>query len=180
MRIVQIDDEYIAMLRQRFPSIMDEKRFHHSHTRKYLGVVFTIGSFNYYAPFSSPKAKDYNLDGSIKKNSIFAIHMVKDGDNGEKVLLGTIKLINMIPIPMKYVIGYSIESEADLKYQDIVSDEFKWISENQSKITKRARQIYFFKANEDKMKNDNNAKVYESVLPFKDIEQFVIDLKLMD
>lgn len=54
--------------------------------------------------------------------------MVKDGDNGEKVLIGTIKLMNMIPIPMKYVLEYSIENEADLKYRDVASDEFKWIS----------------------------------------------------
>ncbi len=180
MKIVQIDDDYIEMLRRQFPSIMNEKRFHRTHSRKYLGIIFTIDNFNYYAPFSSPKVKDYNLDGSIKKNSIFAIHMVKDGDNGEKVLLGTIKLINMIPIPMKYVLGYSIKNEADLKYRDVVSDEFKWISENQSKISKRARQLYFFKANEEKMKNENNAKVYDSVLPFKEIEQFIIDLKMLD
>ncbi len=116
MRIVQIDDDYIEMLRCKFPSIMDGKRFHRSHTRKHLGVVFTIGNFKYYAPFSSPKVKDYNQDGSIKKNSIFALYMVKDGINGEKALLGTIKLINMIPIPMRCVIEYSIEDEADLKY----------------------------------------------------------------
>ena len=180
MRIVQIDDDYIEMLRQKFPSIMDGKRFHRSHTRKYLGIVFTIGEFNYYAPFSSPKVKDYNRDGTIKKNSIFAIHMVKDGECGEKVLVGTIKLINMIPIPMKYVIGYSIENEVDLKYRNVVSDEFKWISENQSKIIKRARQLYFFKINEAKTKNENNAKVYDAILPFKDIEQFLCNQKLVE
>lgn len=46
---------------------MDEKRFHRSHTRKYVGVIFTVGNFNYYAPFSSPKVKDLKTDGSIKK-----------------------------------------------------------------------------------------------------------------
>ena len=105
--------------------------------------------------------------------------MVKDGERGEKVLLGTIKLINMIPIPLKYVIGYSIENEADLKYRNVVSDEFKWISENQSKIIKRARQLYFFKINEAKTKNENNAKVYDAILPFKDIEQFLCNQKLV-
>ncbi len=47
MCIAQIDDNYIKILRQKFPSIMDEKRFHRSHARKYLGILFTVGKFNY-------------------------------------------------------------------------------------------------------------------------------------
>lgn len=105
--------------------------------------------------------------------------MIKDGETGERVLLGTIKLINMIPVPMKYVLGYSIENEKDINYRNVVSDEFKWISENQSTITKRARQLYFFKKNEEKMKKDNNAKIYESVLPFEEIESFIVENHLL-
>ena len=63
---------------------MDGKRFHRSHTKKYLGIVFTIGKFNYYAPFSSPKVKDYNRDGTIKKNSIFAFIWLKTGSAEKK------------------------------------------------------------------------------------------------
>lgn len=174
MKIVQVDDYYIELLRNEFPTIMDGKRFHRSHTRKYVGIIFSIGKFNYYAPFSSPKSKDYNLDGSIKKNSIFTIHMIKDGENGQRVLLGTIKLNNMIPIPEKYVLNYLINAELDSRYRDIISDEFKWISENQSSILKRARQLYFFKKNENKLKNENNAKVYGAVLPFTKIEEFIV------
>ncbi len=69
--------------------------------------------------------------------------MIKGGNEGSKVLLGTIKLINMIPIPTEYVLDYSIEDESDLKYKDVVSDEFKWVSENRNKITKNARLLYF-------------------------------------
>lgn len=179
MRIVQIDDEYIDLLRKEFPSVMDGKRFHRSHSRKYIGVIFTIGEFNYYAPFSSPKAKDYDSDGSIKKDSIFALHMVKGDNNGSKALLGTIKLINMIPVPMKYVLGYSIEDETDVNYQAITCDEFKWISENQGKITTKAKQLYHFKENEKELKNPGNAKVYEIILPFKEIEAFILNNNLL-
>lgn len=179
MRIVQISDDYIELLRNQFPRIMDEKRFHRSHTRKYVGVIFTVGNFNYYAPFSSPKVKDLKTDGSIKKNSIFSIYMTKDGENGSRVLLGTIKLINMIPIPMKYVEGYSIENEPDSAYKDIVSDEFKWISENQGKITKKAKQLYNFKNNEAFLRSEENAKVYDAILPFKEIEKYLTDNKLI-
>lgn len=105
--------------------------------------------------------------------------MTKDGENGSRVLLGTIKLINMIPIPMKYVEGYSIDNELDAAYKDIVSDEFKWISENQGKITKKARQLYNFKNNEKFMKNEENAKVYDAILPFKEIEQYLVENSLL-
>ena len=179
MRIIQVEDKYIELLRNNFPSVLDDKRFCRTHTRKYLGVIFTIERFNYYAPFSSPKPKDYNQDGTIKKNTMFIINMVKDGENGEKELLGTIRLTNMIPIPMKYVLGYSIENETDINYKEIVSDEFKWISENQGKIMKRAKQLYNFKNNEEKLKNEKNAKVYNAILPFKEIEQFLVDNKLL-
>lgn len=179
MRIVQISDDYIELLRKQFPRIMDEKRFHRSHTRKYVGVIFAVGNFNYYAPFSSPKAKDLKADGSVKKNSIFSIYMTKNDENGSRVLLGTIKLINMIPSPIKYVEDYSIDNEADLAYKDIVSDEFKWISENQGKITKKAKQLYNFKSNESFLKNEDNAKVYDAILPFKEIEKYLIDNKLI-
>ena len=40
MQIVQVNDDYIELLRKEFPSIMDEKRFHRSHKRKYMGVIF--------------------------------------------------------------------------------------------------------------------------------------------
>ena len=105
--------------------------------------------------------------------------MTKDGENGIRVLLGTIKLINMIPIPMKYVEGYSIENEPDSAYKDIVSDEFKWVSENQGKITKKAKQLYNFKNNEAFLRSEENAKVYDAILPFKEIEKYLIENKLI-
>ena len=179
MRIVEVEDDYIQMLRNAFPSVMDEKRFHRTHKRKYIGVILTIGDFNYYAPFSSPKKKDYKPDGSIKKDSLFSLHMVKDGENGKKILLGTIKLINMIPIPLQFVIGYSIENETDVTYRDVIEDEFLWINKNQQKISKKARLLYNFKKHEASLKNVDNAKVYESILPFIEIESFLANNNLL-
>ena len=105
--------------------------------------------------------------------------MTKNNEEGKKVLLGTIKLINMIPIPMKYVEGYSIDNEQDEKYKNVVSDEFKWISEKQGEISKKAKQLYNFKNNERFCKNENNHKVYETISPFVDIENFLIKKKLI-
>ena len=179
MRIVQINDDYIDLLIAEFPSVMESKRFHRSHTRKYIGIIFTIGKFNYYVPFSSPKFGDYNLDGTIKKNNIFSIKMTKNDFNGRKALLGTLKFNNMIPVPMAFVEGYSIEGEADKKYRDIVKDEFEYINKNQTLITKTAKHIYNFKLHEKENKNVLNAKQYNAILPFDKIEDFLMKKKMI-
>lgn len=178
MKIVQVNDDYIDLLTKEFPNVMDSKRFHRSHTRKYIGIIFTIGKFNYYAPFSSPKSGDYNADGTIKKNNIFSIKMTKDDSHGSKTLLGTIKFNNMIPVPMTFVEGYSINDEDDKKYKDVVKDEFECINKNQTLIIKTAKTIYNFKLHEKENRKDSNAKQYDAILPFKEIEDFLVAKKL--
>jgi len=172
MKLVSIDDRYIEKLRELFPSIMDNKRYHITHTRKYLGVLLVVNGLNYYAPLSSPKPRDYNSDGTIKKDNMFSLHMTKNED-GKQTLLGTIKLNNMIPVPMNYVNTFAIETEGDEKYRDVLNDEFMWINKNQEHILKSATHIYNFKINEGKNKNDKNEKQYNSIAPFKEIEAYL-------
>lgn len=175
MRIVQIKDDYIELLIREFPHVMDNKRFHRNHTRKYIGVVFKVGEFTYYAPFSSPKPKDFKPDGNVKRSDLFCLRMLEDGENGVRKLLGTVKLNNMIPIPEKYIEDYSIDDEPDEKYRDVVKAEFKWLSENSSRLSKAARTIYYFKKSETKNKNDQNCKVYDAILPFEEIEKIIFN-----
>ena len=160
--------------------VMDEKRNKRSHTRKYLGVILQIGKFSYYAPFSSPKTLDYNKNGSIKKDSIFCLHMVKTKVDGSKELLGTIKLTKMIPVPLQYVSHYSFLNEKDVDYAALIFDEFKWINRNKLKIIKNARVLYNFKKNEQSMINDENKKIYDSILPFCEIEKYLTEVKLIN
>ena len=179
MEIIDVNDDYVEWLKKTFPSVLDSKRFDRAHKRKYVGIVFQICDYSYFAPFSSPKAKDFNKDGTIKKDSIFVLHMVKDSLNGRKQLLGTIKLLNMIPIPTQYIESYSIENECDNQYKQLVIDETKWVQKNQTKILNKARALYFFKKNEFKNKNKENEKVYDAILPFELIEYHLkVELKI--
>ena len=173
MRIVQIDDIYIDELVSHFEHVMFSKRFHRSHTRKYIGIVLTVHKFNYYVPFSSPKARDFNQNGFIKQDDLFTARMTEDDGVGNKKLLGTLKFNNMIPVPMIYVEGYSIENEPDEKYADILLAELKWINKNQEYIKKKALAIYRFKENETKYRNNKNSLRYGLVLPFKEIETYL-------
>lgn len=173
MRIVQIEDIYIDNLGRHFTSVMFSKRFHRTHTRKYVGVVLTINGLNYYVPFSSPKPHDFNNDGSIRADTLFDAKMTESDGNGGKVLLGTLRFNSMIPVPMNYVIGYSIDAEQDDKYAAILLSELKWINKNQEYICKKALAIYSFKESESAYRNEKNGARYDMVLPFKVIEDFI-------
>lgn len=157
---------------------MSPKKYHRSHTRKYVGVIFSIGEFNYYAPLSSPKTADYNEDGSIKGNNLFTIRLI-EGSGDNKKLLGTIKLNYMIPVSMKYVEGYSIEKETDKKYKAVVLAELKSINKNQSLIVKKAILLYNFKKHESKNIDTKNKVQYSNVLPFTEIEEYIKTKKLL-
>lgn len=174
MRIVQIDDFYIDDLVKHFPHVMFAKRFHRTHTRKYVGIVFTMNGLNYYVPFSSPKENDLTQDGVIKTDNLFCARMVEDNGVGEKKLLGTLRFNNMIPVPMIFVDGYSIDAEENAKYADVVAAEWKWINKNQEYICEKAKRIYEFKNGEAERRNELNGRRYDAVLPFKEIEEYVI------
>lgn len=173
MKIVQIDDCYIEELAKQFPHVMFSKRFHRTHTRKYVGVVFSVDEHNYYVPFSSPKKSDYTQEGVIKTDDLFCARMVEDDGVGDKKLLGTLRFNNMIPVPMLFVEGYSIDNESDLKYADVLAAEWKWINKNQEYICEKAKKIYAFKNNEPKRRNKFNGGRYDAILPFKEIEQYI-------
>lgn len=179
MKIVQIEDSYIHKLTNQFSHVMLSKRFHRTHTRKYIGVVFSIGKYSYYVPFSSPKPNDYTRDGNIRTDDLFVARMSESDGNGGKKLLGTLKFNNMIPVPMMYVSGYSIEKEQDEKYKDIILSELKWVNKNQEYICNKAKKIYDFKSKEAVNKNIFNEKRYAAVLPFEDIEKFLADNKMI-
>ena len=59
LNLYSISDEYVEYLRKFDNRVYDNKEDYRVHTRKYLGVVLSINSFNYYIPFSSPKDTDY-------------------------------------------------------------------------------------------------------------------------
>lgn len=59
LNLYSVSDEYIEYLRNFDNRVYDNKQEIRIHTRKYLGVVLSINSFNYYIPFSSPKDTDY-------------------------------------------------------------------------------------------------------------------------
>ena len=171
IRIVEVRDEYVNYLKQFFSStILDNKMDVRKHPRKYIGILIHINNYNYFAPLSSPKPSDYNLDGSIKKSTIIVFRMV-DQANGDNKLLGSIKLNNMIPVPYEEIIEYDVNNETDITYKVLIQDELMCIQRNTTRIQKTAKRIYYLKINENTNINDLNRKFYKSIMPFKEVEE---------
>ena len=140
--LYNVDDNYIQYLRQFDNNVCDNKINKRKHHRKYIGAVIQINGCNYFAPLSSPKKKDYNEDGSIRKDPIFLTRIVVKNDVGEKELKGRILLGNMIPINEIAITKVNPNKEKDLNYKTLLIKELEFITKNRKEITRKATIIY--------------------------------------
>ena len=149
-----IKTEYIDYLRAdpRLAHVFDNKENEFSHTRKYLGVVFSIGIYQYYAPLSSPKQNDYKIENAIKvirKSIIPIIRIVSYGKAKTPELKGTLRLSSMIPVPAPLLSYYDIAQEQDKNYKIWVEKEYDFIRRNERLIIGNAKVLYKQKTQED-------------------------------
>ena len=83
-----------------------------------------------------------NLTIKIKKKIIRedakTIIRMKEGGR----LYGTLRISNMIPVPITELEPYSISNETDIKYKDLVMGELRYINNNKNKIVKYAKIVY--------------------------------------
>lgn len=146
LRLYSIDDDFIKDLHDNVNShVFANTDPRYNHSRKYLGVLLLINGFSYYAPLSSPKNSDYmEIRGRrVIRNSILPIiRMVETDENGNRNLLGTIKLGNMIPVLDNMLIDYDLDNESDTDYKDLVLKEKRFINRNEEMIMAYAGQLY--------------------------------------
>lgn len=143
-KICSVSDKYIEFLQEKYPNIYSNKVDHRTYTRKYVGTVLSINEVYYYIPLSSPKESDYQIAGEskvIKKSIIPIIRIVIKNANGIKELKGTLRISHMIPVPESELVEYDIDAETDLKYKDLMKDEWLFIRRNKEKIMNNARII---------------------------------------
>lgn len=88
LKIYNIDSEYIDYLKQFEQNIDYNIKDENKHKRPYVGIVFEIDSYLYFAPLKSPKKK-YNLNMKSHTDII----LIDDGK------MGIINLNDMIPVP---------------------------------------------------------------------------------
>ena len=70
----------------RWKNVFSSKENDRIHTRKYLGIVYSINRYNYYIPLSSPKSSDYRLENGVQKirgSIIPIIRITSQSSSGE-------------------------------------------------------------------------------------------------
>ena len=146
LKICSVSDRYINYIRKFDNKVYDNKENKKVHSRKYVGIVLTINSMNYYIPMSSPKKSDY-IDVDCKKirhsvNTI--IRMVVKNKEGKLELRGTLRISNMIPVPIEEIKLYDINEETDIKYKEVIRDEISFLRnhKNEKNIISKANLVY--------------------------------------
>ena len=139
LNLYSVNDKYIKYLMQFDNKIYDNKENTRTYKRKYLGIVLTINGFNYYVPMSSPKKSDYiDYAKNIIRKDTKTIIRIKEGSR----LYGTLRISNMIPVPITELEPYIVADEKDLKYKQLILGELRYINNNSNKIIKYAKTVY--------------------------------------
>lgn len=167
--LYNVDDNYIKYLKTFDPHVSDSKVGKRKHIRKYIGAVIQINDCQYFAPLSSPKPKDFNADGSIRKDPIFLTRIIVNNDNGSNELKGKILLGNMIPINASALTKVNPNDEKDLNYKTLIIKELDFITKNRKEIVRKANIIYNQKIG--KYKTSEYSKYLDCVVDFKLLEE---------
>ena len=126
--------------------------------RPFVGVLFEIDSFKYFAPLSSPKPKHLKMKNQIDFYKI---------DGGK---LGAINFNNMIPISEKsytYIdTNLACLTFTEQKYQNLLRDQLRWLNRDGQSLRIKAFKLY-----EKRINNLLNEKVASRCCDFKLLEE---------
>ena len=126
LKLYEISEEYISYISAAERYVFSSKENDRNHTRKYLGIVYSIQGYNYYIPLSSPKNSDYRIENGerkIRPSIIPIIRITSQSSSGKSELKGTLKLSNMLPVPASELILYDIDHESDPFYKSLIQKE---------------------------------------------------------
>ncbi|MBK5262880.1 MAG: type III toxin-antitoxin system ToxN/AbiQ family toxin [Peptostreptococcaceae bacterium] len=124
--------------------------------RPYIGVIVNISGHDYFAPLTSPKAKNSNVRDNLMKIRI----------DHKSDFLGLINLNNMIPVKNTEVNLIDINI-LEQKYQGLVQTQRIEIRKKQTKIKANAKVLYNKVCNHP----DDNEYFVSRCYDFKLLEQ---------
>ena len=144
MEIYYVNTVYINYLRHKADrNVLTNEQ--DGRLRPYVGVVFTINSFNYFVPLSSPKPSDYILINGIStiRKSIVPIHRIIITDCGEIDFFGKLKFSNMIPIPNGEFRLLDIQGITDIRYKSIIENQIRYIRKHKDMLMKNHANVIY-------------------------------------
>lgn len=138
-KIYYVQDDYVKFLRSFDDKVTIIKEAGKS--RPFVGIIYTINDFKYFAPFSSPeKDEDGNITQEyknyFKKNNNPTYERIED------LKYGIIRINNMIPIPESEIINFEIDDIQDENYKQILQDQFIYCNNNKTRILHKANKLY--------------------------------------
>ena len=126
LKLYKISENYIEFLRETDPVNV---KYNKNQRRPYIGIVFSIHQFLYFAPLASPKSKHLHM-----KNSLDFIKI-------EQGKLGAINLNNMIPVPPNAILEFDISKEEE-SYRNLLYGQLNFISKHGNEICSKAEKLY--------------------------------------
>ena len=128
IKIYEVDPAYVSYLSQFTEHLFHNKKPGQQNSRKYIGVLITVHSVNYFAPLSSFKPKHHKMFESVDflKIKNYAV----------------ININNMFPVPEGLYSPVDFSKEKNLKYKQLLQAEYRVIKSRQDLIRKNARIVY--------------------------------------
>ncbi len=132
LTLVKLDTDYCDYLRHfdnKVPYNYGSKKL-----RPFIGVLFEVNNYMYFAPLSSPKAKHLHLKSKIDILKL---------DNGE---LGVINFNNMLPVKSNNIKILDLEKkynqELEKKYIKLLRVQLYWLNRHKKKIYNMSQKLY--------------------------------------
>lgn len=126
LRLYHIREGYVEFLHKADNRVQMNK----GERRPYVGIVLTIGDFDYYVPLESPKPNHANIKSG---GPVFKL------DNGA---LGIMGFNNMIPVKKYHIIDFDIQAIPDVKYRTLLLKQLAYCEKNRDLIQARAATTY--------------------------------------
>ena len=127
MYLYTVRDEYIDYLIKN----TDEKniRYNKNEKRPYIGILFTVNEYDYFAPLSHPQEKHKKMNETIDFIKL---------ENGQ---LGVINLNNMMPVPKFCLKLIDVECQEE-KYRNLLLNQIYEISRKEKIIKRKSFILY--------------------------------------
>lgn len=128
IRFYEIDEDYVDYLSEFASHLFHNKHDNGRNSRKYIGILFKVNNYSYFAPLSSFKQKHIKMKESLD------FIKVKN--------YSVINLNNMFPVPDGVYTYVDFKKVTDSNYRRLLESEYRYIKSIQEKIIKNAKNLY--------------------------------------
>ena len=143
IRIVKIDYNYCNYLRKYDNRVSYNDKL--KVLRPFIGILFTVGNCEYFAPLSSPKEKHKRL-----KNTLDLVK-IKEGE------YGVVNINNMIPVTSVNYEEFDLRKQPHDKREKfriiLMNKQLRWLNLHKKEIYMKSKLLYSLYKNDKLPKN---------------------------